>query len=38
MDLFRFMESFSSVQYGDKLVVPADVIDRWFVKFSTKFR
>ena len=37
-DLFRFMESFQTVAMGDKLVVPSDVIDQWFLKFQARFR
>lgn len=38
MDLFRFMESFQTVQMGDQLVVPSNVLDRWFTKFQHRFR
>ncbi|GAX77366.1 hypothetical protein CEUSTIGMA_g4812.t1 [Chlamydomonas eustigma] len=38
MDLFRFMESFQTQQMGDHIVVPANVLDRWFIKFTDKFR
>ena len=37
-NLFRFMESFSSKVAGDQLVVPGNVIDRWFTRFQEKFR
>ena len=37
-NLFRFMESFSSKAAGDQLVVPGNVIDRWFTRFQEKFR
>jgi hypothetical protein len=29
MDLYRFLESFSTQQYGDNLVIPANALDRW---------
>lgn len=40
LDLFRFLESFSAgtVVGPDQLVVPANFLDRWFVKFQNKFR
>lgn len=38
MDLFRFMESFQTKAMGDHIVVPANVLDRWFTRFSEKFR
>ncbi|KAJ9514085.1 hypothetical protein QJQ45_002197 [Haematococcus lacustris] len=38
MDLFRFMESFQTRAMGDMIEVPANVLDRWFLKFSEKFR
>ena len=38
MDLFRFMESFQTVQMGDQLVVPSNVLDKWFCKFQHRFR
>mmetsp|Transcript_58564 Transcript_58564/g.186703 ORF Transcript_58564/g.186703 Transcript_58564/m.186703 type:complete len:192 (-) Transcript_58564:10-585(-) len=40
MDLFRFMESFqgSVPQLPNMLVVPTNVLDRWFTKFQDKFR
>jgi len=31
-------ESFGVQQAGDKLVVPANCIDRWFIKFTERFR
>ncbi len=31
MDLFRFLESFGTQQYGDKLLVPANALDRCVV-------
>lgn len=38
MDLYRFMESFNVGQAGNQLVVPTDVLDKWFLKFDHKFR
>ncbi|GFR52049.1 hypothetical protein Agub_g14568 [Astrephomene gubernaculifera] len=38
LDLFRFLESFQTQQMGNHIVVPADALDRWFVRFSEKFR
>lgn len=38
MDLFRYMESFQTQAMGDHIIVPANVLDRWFIKFSDKFR
>ncbi|KXZ48058.1 hypothetical protein GPECTOR_30g153 [Gonium pectorale] len=38
LDLFRFLESFQTQQMGDHIVVPANALDRWFVRFSEKFR
>jgi len=40
LNLFRFMESFNqnSGQYGEFLMVPMDVLDKWFLKFGTKFK
>mmetsp|Transcript_9014 Transcript_9014/g.19382 ORF Transcript_9014/g.19382 Transcript_9014/m.19382 type:complete len:193 (+) Transcript_9014:81-659(+) len=38
MDLFRFMESFQTQAMGDHIVVPANALDRWFIKFTDKFR
>ena len=32
------MESFQTVQMGNKIVVDADVLDKWFIKFQDKFR
>ena len=34
----RFMESFQTLQMGDQIVVPANCLDRWFIKFQDKFR
>eukprot|EP00899_Mesostigma_viride_P007261 jgi/Mesvir1/16536/Mv10080-RA.1 len=33
LDLFRYMESFA-VPGGDHLMVPTNIIDRWFIKFQ----
>lgn len=38
VDLFRFMESFQKTAVGDHLVVPANVLDRWFFRFQEKYR
>eukprot|EP01024_Parvocaulis_polyphysoides_P044674 TRINITY_DN41336_c0_g1_i3.p1 TRINITY_DN41336_c0_g1~~TRINITY_DN41336_c0_g1_i3.p1 ORF type:complete len:188 (+),score=20.50 TRINITY_DN41336_c0_g1_i3:32-595(+) len=38
MDLFRFMESFASGYQGDAMIVPTNILDRWFIKFEEKFR
>eukprot|EP00898_Chlorokybus_atmophyticus_P003794 jgi/Chlat1/4415/Chrsp29S04545 len=40
MDLFRYLESFASQvpQVGDNLVVPTNILDRWFTRFQDKFR
>uniref|UniRef100_A0A061QT79 Hikeshi-like C-terminal domain-containing protein n=1 Tax=Tetraselmis sp. GSL018 TaxID=582737 RepID=A0A061QT79_9CHLO len=38
MDLFNFMQSFSQVAAGGNLIVPQNCLDKWFTKFSTKFR
>jgi protein Hikeshi len=37
-NLFRFMESFSSQSGGDQIIVPTNVLDRWFTRFQEKFR
>uniref|UniRef100_A0A7S0UKF1 Hikeshi-like C-terminal domain-containing protein n=1 Tax=Polytomella parva TaxID=51329 RepID=A0A7S0UKF1_9CHLO len=37
-DLFRFLQSFQTVQMGDRIVAPANALDRWFVRFQEKFR
>lgn len=34
-NLFNFMQSFCGVD-GSKLVVPMDILDRWFKKFQEK--
>ena len=40
MDLFRYMESFQAATQvsQEHMVVPMNVLDRWFNKFQTKFR
>ncbi|GIL90040.1 hypothetical protein Vretifemale_17771, partial [Volvox reticuliferus] len=38
LDLFRFLESFQTQQMGDHIVVPMNALDRWFVRFSEKYR
>mmetsp|Transcript_47456 Transcript_47456/g.121129 ORF Transcript_47456/g.121129 Transcript_47456/m.121129 type:complete len:185 (+) Transcript_47456:361-915(+) len=38
MDLFNFMQSFSQAAAGGNIIVPTNCLDRWFTKFSTKFR
>mmetsp|Transcript_28086 Transcript_28086/g.83221 ORF Transcript_28086/g.83221 Transcript_28086/m.83221 type:complete len:197 (-) Transcript_28086:408-998(-) len=38
MDLFRFMESFQTQQMGNHIVVPENALDRWFIKFTEKFK
>jgi hypothetical protein len=38
LNLFHFMQSFGVQQAGDQLLVPANCIDRWFRKFSDRFR
>ena len=38
MDLYRFMESFNTGHAGNQLILPTDVLDRWFQKFDNKFR
>lgn len=38
MDLFRFMQSFQTVQMGDHVVVPANAFDRWVVRFQEKLK
>ncbi|PNH05369.1 hypothetical protein TSOC_008376 [Tetrabaena socialis] len=37
-DLFRFLESFQTQQMGDMLAVPANALDRWFQRFTDKFK
>lgn len=38
LDLYRYLESFQSQRSGDALIIPGDALDRWFKKFSDKFR
>ncbi|DBB14244.1 hypothetical protein WJX82_010352 [Trebouxia sp. C0006] len=38
LDLFRYMESFNSGSSGDTLVLPSNVLERWFSRFEDKFR
>ncbi|KAL3132314.1 hypothetical protein ABBQ32_008892 [Trebouxia sp. C0010 RCD-2024] len=38
LDLFRYMESFNSGSAGDTLVLPSNVLERWFSKFEHNFR
>ena len=40
LNLYHFLESFNAgTAVGpDQLVVPANFLDRWFVKFQSKFR
>lgn len=40
LNLFRFMESFNqnTGQYGEMLVVPMDILDKWLLKFEHKFK
>jgi len=39
LNLFHFMESFGTgARAGDALLMPANVIDRWFTKFSERYR
>ena len=39
-DLFRYMESFQAATAisAEHMVVPMNVLDRWFIKFQDKFR
>ena len=34
----RYMESFNSGSSGDTLVLPSNVLERWFSKFENNFR
>jgi hypothetical protein len=34
-NLFNFMQSFCTVE-GDKLLIPMDILNRWFKKFQDK--
>mmetsp|Transcript_13417 Transcript_13417/g.21903 ORF Transcript_13417/g.21903 Transcript_13417/m.21903 type:complete len:189 (-) Transcript_13417:47-613(-) len=40
MDLFRYMESFQAATAisAEQMVVPLNILDRWFNKFQDKFR
>ena len=38
MDLFRFLESFSTQRVSDAILMPTDALDKWFIKFSNKFK
>lgn len=40
MDLFRYMESFQAATLinAEQMVVPLNILDRWFNKFQDKFR
>lgn len=40
LDLFNFMQSFGGVSQvgGDKLLVPANILDRWYERLSTRLR
>ncbi|KAK9842081.1 hypothetical protein WJX81_007612 [Elliptochloris bilobata] len=38
LDLYRFMESFNVGVAGDRLVLPTNVLEQWFVKFDQKFK
>ena len=40
LNLFRFMESFNqnTGQYGELLMVPMDILDKWLRKFEHKFK
>lgn len=40
LNLFRFMESFNqnTGQYGEFLVLPSNIIDKWLEKFEFKFK
>jgi len=39
LDLFRYMESYNAgTRAGDNLVVPANCLDRWFLKLEDKLR
>ena len=37
-DLFRFMQSFQTGGDAQHMVVPTNILDRWFDKFLNKFR
>ena len=40
MDLFRYMESFQAATQinSEQMIVPMNILDRWFNKFQNKFR
>ncbi|EFN55405.1 hypothetical protein CHLNCDRAFT_134521 [Chlorella variabilis] len=40
LDLFNFMQSFGGVQSvgGDKLLVPANILDHWYQRLSNRLR
>jgi hypothetical protein len=38
LDLWNFLKSFTTGNETEHLVVPRNVFDNWFVKFTTKFR
>ncbi|KAI3428790.1 hypothetical protein D9Q98_007609 [Chlorella vulgaris] len=40
LDLFNFMQSFGGVQAvgGDKLLVPANILDHWYARLSNRLR
>ena len=38
LNLFQFLQSFSSGSSQDSLAMPANLIDRWFTRFQEKFR
>ena len=37
INLYHFMESFSTSGPGDHLVMPTNVLERWFQRFDEKF-
>ena len=38
MSLYHFMESFSTSGAGNHLVLPTNVLERWFQRFDDKFK
>jgi Protein of unknown function (DUF775). len=39
LNLFRFMESFNkNTSQQELLVLPCDVLDKWLIRFESKFR
>ena len=38
LNLFQFLQSFSSGGSQESLAMPASLIDRWFTRFQEKFR